>query len=238
MRSSQRSVMAIPLPQRVPQNAPGDFYVQAGMCTACCLPHGEAPDLLNDAKQAFHECFFRRQPQTPEEVDRAISALWVSEVCALRYAGSDPQIIAKLRSRDCGHLCDQTPEGQAWLNSSPVVPPAQQMLDYHGPERANESEHVPIVNRRSVALAAVVVAVVLLANFVLAEAAYDNRLNPTQILIRIGPITNGVLCAVSFAFTPLVKRFTRGPLALHILASLLPIAAMFADVLLIGGGFP
>jgi len=84
----------------------------------------------------------------------------------------------------------------------------------------------------------VVVAVVVLANFVLAEAAYDNRLNTTQIIIRIGPITNSILCVVSFAFTPLVKRFTGGALALHTLVSLLPISAIFVDVLLIGGGFP
>ena len=101
--------MAIPLPQRVPDNAPGDFYVEARMCMRCCLPHGEAPELLNDPNEPFQECFFRRQPQTPEEVDRAISALRVSEVCALRYAGTDPEIIAKLRSRQCGHLCDHTP---------------------------------------------------------------------------------------------------------------------------------
>lgn len=108
--------MSIPLPQRVPQNAPGDFYVQSGLCTRCCLPHGEAPELLNDEKQDFRECFFRRQPQTPEEVDSAIRALWVSEMCALRYAGTNPEVIAQLRARGCGHLCDQTREGQAWLD--------------------------------------------------------------------------------------------------------------------------
>jgi hypothetical protein len=69
---------------------------------------------MNDERDVG-DCYFRRQPQTPEEVDRAINALWVSEVCALRYAGSDERIIAKLRSRGCGHLCDQTPEGRAWL---------------------------------------------------------------------------------------------------------------------------
>lgn len=117
--------MAIPLPQRVPENARGDFYVEAGFCTRCCLPHGKAPELLNDAEQDFQECFFRRQPQTPEEVDRAISALCVSEVCALRYAGTDPEIIAKLRSRDRGYLCDHTPEGQAWLDRTSIpAPPA------------------------------------------------------------------------------------------------------------------
>src|SRR3954447_26730554 len=98
--------MAIPLPQRVPQNAPGDFYVQAGLCTRCCLVHGEASELLNDPEQPFEECFFRRQPQTPEEIEQAISAICVSEMCALRYGGSDPAIIARLRARRLASRCD------------------------------------------------------------------------------------------------------------------------------------
>jgi len=106
--------MAIPLPQRVPQNAPGDFYVEAGLCTRCCLVHGEAPELLNDPEQPFEECFFRRQPQTREEIEAAISAIGVSEMGALRYGGTDPEIIAKLRARHCAIACDHTQEGIAW----------------------------------------------------------------------------------------------------------------------------
>ena len=33
--------------QRVPENVPGDFYVAKNLCLQCCLPHTEAPDLLN-----------------------------------------------------------------------------------------------------------------------------------------------------------------------------------------------
>ena len=40
--------MTTPSPQRVPENVPGDFYVVRGACTRCCLPHSEAPELLND----------------------------------------------------------------------------------------------------------------------------------------------------------------------------------------------
>ncbi|MEA2735242.1 MAG: hypothetical protein QOE14_1693 [Humisphaera sp.] len=109
--------MDVPLPQRVPENAPGDFYVMAGSCTRCCLVHGEAPDLLNDPQQSFEECYFRRQPHTPEEIDRAISAISVSEMAALRYGGNDPTIVAKLRAAKCGAQCDQTDEGQAWLRA-------------------------------------------------------------------------------------------------------------------------
>lgn len=114
--------MAIPLPQRVPENAPGDFYVEAGPCMRCCLPHGEAPDLLNDPDKPFEQCFFRRQPQTTTEIEQAIQALWVSDVAALRYGGTDPDVIAKLRARNCGHLCDHAPEGVAWRTPRPQTP--------------------------------------------------------------------------------------------------------------------
>jgi hypothetical protein len=117
--------MPTPLPQRVPENVAGDFYVQADLCTQCCLPHGEAPELLNDPKQFFRECYFRRQPQTPEETDRAINAICVSEMDALRYSGTDPAILAKLRERGAAAQCDHTPEGRACLErrANPPVPP-------------------------------------------------------------------------------------------------------------------
>jgi hypothetical protein len=114
--------MKVSLPQRVPENAPGDFYVEAGLCTRCCLIHGEAPELLNDPEQPFEECYFRRQPQTPDEIERAISAMCVSEMCALRYGGTDPTIIAKLRARQLGSHCDHTPEGQAWIRRPSLQP--------------------------------------------------------------------------------------------------------------------
>src|SRR4051812_40044837 len=113
--------MAIPLPQRVPDNAPGDFYVEAGLCTRCCLIHGEAPNLFNDPDKPFEECFFRRQPQTPEEIEQAISAISVSEMGALRYGGSDPDIIAKLRARQCARACDHTLEGMEWRTPRPAA---------------------------------------------------------------------------------------------------------------------
>ena len=81
--------MTISRRQRVPENAPGDFYVEADTCLRCCLPHGEAPELMNDSSVDFRECYFRRQPQTPEEVERAIQAISVSELDGIRYGGDD-----------------------------------------------------------------------------------------------------------------------------------------------------
>ena len=104
--------------QCVPENAPGDFYVQAGLCLQCCLPHEEAPELMNDCKQLFRECYFRRQPQTPEEVERAIQAIWISEMRALCYGGTDQTIIRRLHELSAGDCCDHPLLGQ------PVQPPA------------------------------------------------------------------------------------------------------------------
>lgn len=88
--------MAIPLRQRVPENAPGDFYVEADHCMHCCLPHAEAPELMNNCDEYFRECYFRRQPETPEEVERAIQAVSVSELDCVRYGGTDQAIIRRL----------------------------------------------------------------------------------------------------------------------------------------------
>jgi hypothetical protein len=152
--------MPLSLPQRVPENAPGDFYVEAGCCTSCCLPHGEAPELLNDPDEPFKECYFRRQPRTPEEVDRAVEAICVSEVCALRYGGTDPAIIDKLRRRDAAAQCDHTPEGRAWIEAparrAAAAPPvAARPLSYFRPVEGDEPPPQPLLTgvRRARAIA-------------------------------------------------------------------------------------
>jgi hypothetical protein len=99
--------MAMSLKQRVPENSPGDFYVEADTCLSCCLPHEAAPELMNDCKIVFRECYFRRQPQTPEEVEHAIRAIWVSELHCLRYGGNDQAIIRKLHELGRDDCCDQ-----------------------------------------------------------------------------------------------------------------------------------
>jgi hypothetical protein len=99
--------MSISLPQRVPENAPGDFYVQADLCTCCCIPHNDAPELLNAVTDGMETCYFRRQPQTPEEVEQAIMAISVSCVGGPRYGGSDQSIIRRLHEKGCADQCDQ-----------------------------------------------------------------------------------------------------------------------------------
>lgn len=81
--------------ERTPLNVPGPFYVAKDECIACGAPEAEAPSLM-----AFDEdrgsCYFRRQPATPDETYRAIRAVWVSCCGAVRYAGDDPTVTARL----------------------------------------------------------------------------------------------------------------------------------------------
>jgi hypothetical protein len=73
----------------------------------CCLVHEEAPELLNDPAVEFQQCYFRRQPQTPEEIEHAIRAIGVSETAALRYGGTDQAIIRRLGGECCDHQLQQ-----------------------------------------------------------------------------------------------------------------------------------
>jgi hypothetical protein len=94
--------------QRFRLNAAGDFYVEDGMCVACTAPEHEAPELIghySDDSLCYH-CYFRRQPETVEELDRAIRAVQVACCGSLRYAGRDRQIIKRLKQVQSGDACD------------------------------------------------------------------------------------------------------------------------------------
>lgn len=84
--------------QRCPLNGPGPFYT-TGQCLACEAPEAEAPELLAPLCDANHTTYFVRQPETPEEVERACRAIQVCCVSDLRYGGTDRTIIERLRNR-------------------------------------------------------------------------------------------------------------------------------------------
>lgn len=85
---------------RHPKNAPGPFYVEDECCISCDAPRHEAPDLIGtddvSGRYEYH-CHFKKQPTTPDEIERAVMACVVSCVRAVRYAGNDPTILARLR---------------------------------------------------------------------------------------------------------------------------------------------
>jgi hypothetical protein len=83
---------------RHPENAPGPFYVENPLCIICGVPQHEAPDLIgfSEDPSGRSHCFFWRQPETDEEVERAISAVAICCCGAYRYGGDNPGIIRQL----------------------------------------------------------------------------------------------------------------------------------------------
>lgn len=97
------------MPQRFPENAEGDFYVENDACTACGAPQAEAPDLIDHSKKELGHCFFKKQPQTPEEIGRAINAMEVSCVRGIRYGGKNEAILQRLYDLGLEKECDHLP---------------------------------------------------------------------------------------------------------------------------------
>jgi hypothetical protein len=64
-------------------------------------------------------CFFARQPDTPEEVEQAMHATWASCCGAVRYGGTDAEIIGKLAILRSYDSCDEklTPEPSGEIRS-------------------------------------------------------------------------------------------------------------------------
>jgi len=94
---------------RYPNNVTGDFYTEGyeldgewyGVCTACGLPEMEAPDLLAPLDESNSNTYFKKQARTEAEVQRAIAALEICCVDALRYGGKGKSILRQLDSSLC-----------------------------------------------------------------------------------------------------------------------------------------
>ncbi len=101
--------------QRYHLNAPGDFYVENGMCIICCAPEHAAPELMGffsdpDGSNQLSHCYFKRQPRTKAETQQAIDAIRAACCSALRYGGSDRRIIDALIQAGHGAICDKAHE--------------------------------------------------------------------------------------------------------------------------------
>jgi len=86
-----------------PKSAPGDFYVVKGECLACGIPHVVAPDLIGWTGEKIPHCFWKKQPETPAELERAIAVLDAQELGCHRYAGTDPAILSRVLSTYCDY---------------------------------------------------------------------------------------------------------------------------------------
>jgi hypothetical protein len=107
MMGQEDITVAHELIPRYPKNALGDFYVEHNCCLTCEAPSNEAHDLMaHDDEGDYPHCYFKRQPETPEEVERAVMACFVSCVRAVRYAGKNPKILKRLQEIGRGDSCD------------------------------------------------------------------------------------------------------------------------------------
>jgi hypothetical protein len=91
------------------QHPQGDFYVVDGDCITCGAPEAEAPDLIEHQKGEYGHCYFKRQPETEDEINRAINAVAVSCISGLRYRGTDESILKKLYEIGEQNQCDNVP---------------------------------------------------------------------------------------------------------------------------------
>ena len=95
-----------------PQSAPGDFYVVNDVCISCGAPEAVAPDLIGWADVGEAEpshCIWKKQPETPTELEQAIAAFDASCCESYRYAGKQPAIIARLPPQCCDQV-EQPPD--------------------------------------------------------------------------------------------------------------------------------
>lgn len=77
-----------------PENVPGPFYVETPLCLTCRAPESVAPELIGfyedpSGQGGKDHCYFKKQPASAAEIERAIMAVNVSCCGAFHYAGAD-----------------------------------------------------------------------------------------------------------------------------------------------------
>jgi len=97
---------------RYPENVKGDFYTTGTLesgaeCLDCGLPESEAPDLLAPMGDDHYDTYFIKQPESEEEVERAIAACLSCCTAALRYSGKDKKILKRLGKGYCDFKIDE-----------------------------------------------------------------------------------------------------------------------------------
>jgi hypothetical protein len=82
-----------------------DFYVQQRCCTSCGVPQAIAPDLVGwrDENQQLN-CYWIKQPETADELDRAIKILHTQELGCHRYSGDDLAILKRCPPEECDRV--------------------------------------------------------------------------------------------------------------------------------------
>jgi hypothetical protein len=71
---------------------------------SCGVPQAIAPDLVGWTDENLASCRWLKQPQTADELGRAIEVIHTQEVGCHRYSGNDPAILRRLPAKDCDHI--------------------------------------------------------------------------------------------------------------------------------------
>lgn len=85
------------------------FYIEPDCCMLCGVPEDIAPELFETGGK---HCALKRQPRTDSEIDKAIRAMWSSEVDCIRYSGSDEAILARLGEAGMSAYADDPKAGK------------------------------------------------------------------------------------------------------------------------------
>ena len=88
---------------RQPRSAPGDFYVENHCCIFCGVPQVAAPDLIGWTDERNAQCYWKKQPETGQELEQAFAVFDGQELGCHRYGGSDPKIQTRIGTENCDH---------------------------------------------------------------------------------------------------------------------------------------
>jgi hypothetical protein len=105
------------LKEKAKENVDGPFYAVAMESDCGCgLPEVAAPDLLKMSDSRGYQSYFYRQPETSDEISRAIEAINVCPIHDLRYCGQDPTIISRIDDSQSDYLINKN--GKVVINAS------------------------------------------------------------------------------------------------------------------------
>jgi len=93
--------------ERHPLNVKGPWCVAARECILCGAPEFVAPKLIETSGEEGDNmgCYFKKQPETDEELATAVEACHASCVGAVHYHGNDEDIVKRLGWTAPGECC-------------------------------------------------------------------------------------------------------------------------------------
>jgi hypothetical protein len=112
-----------------PLSAPGEFYVVNDECMACGAPHAVAPGVIGWADDSQLHCIWKKQPESPAELEQACAAFDASCLACYRYAGEDQSIMQRLGPEYCDHFPRSTPWWPPAVKEPVLIPLAAPRSD-------------------------------------------------------------------------------------------------------------